>query len=183
MPALRPLICQDARGWLTYLLTSGSDEIHWSVRSIPERLHIWPVLQQYPVQILCIRFLHTFFRELLRYPECSLSFQSGNLTGQGKLRACQGHGLPLQMSSGFWYWSFQKSVQYFCQSGCHAEYPVSSLLSGLLPDLSYRGFLLVQNPSILRNYVLLNSLLFPLFFLLFDTKRAVLHRCGSPISF
>ena len=67
---------------VTYLDPSGSQI--GKKESIPERLHILPVLLRYPVHSHDIRFRQTYVPKLLRYPECSLSFQSGSLKRYGK---------------------------------------------------------------------------------------------------
>ncbi len=91
-----------------------SDDTHLSVRSIPELLHILPAPLQSPVQIHDTQFHQHSSKNSCCIFNTLLSCRSVNLSDQDKLFPCPYHVLLLQRNSGFWYWSFQKSVLHLC---------------------------------------------------------------------
>ena len=64
---------------------------------------------------------------------------------------------PLQKNSGFWYWSFRKSVLHFSRAACLSELLLSFSSSDLQTVPADMLFLPVYNLLMSENDVLLNS--------------------------
>jgi len=134
IPVSRLSDVRGVHGSSAYQQASVSGGIRSSGRSIPEPLHILPVLPQFPVQIHDTRYLQTFCPVRVRCRGCSLFCRSENPKDPDKSFPCQGHVLPLQMHSVFSCWSFRRSEPHFFLLRCQPGFLFSFFLSVLLPD-------------------------------------------------
>ena len=140
IPVSRLSDVRGVHGSSAYQQASVSGGIRSSGRSIPEPLHILPVLPQFPVQIHDTRYLQTFCPVRVPCHGCSLFCRSEILKDPDTLSPCQGHVLPLQMHNVSWYWFSQKSEPHFFLLTYQPGYLFSFSLSALLPDQSDKRF-------------------------------------------
>ena len=156
-PALRPLICQAARGSSACLQASGSDDTHWSGHSIPELLHISQAPPRFPVQNHGTQYHRRYVQEHVQYLQCFPFYRSGSLTDQGRWCPFPCHALQPRRNIWFWCWSFQRSVPHSFLCNYLPEFLLFSYALPLLQDQADTKSPPGCNSLMLRNVFPLSS--------------------------